>query len=60
MQHIRLVDAQLTDEIMYSLGHDFDDSYVDSTCYDDGSIVLNDETDISHRKLISEVKEYMF
>lgn len=52
--------AELKEEIMYSLMHDFDDSYVDFTYYDDGSVVLNDGTDIPYRKLISEIRKYTF
>ena len=53
--------SELKEEIMYSLGHDFDASYVDFTYYDDdGSIVLNDGTDIPYRKLISEIRKYTF
>ena len=53
--------SELKEEIMYSLGHDFDDCSVDFTYYDDdGSIVLNDGTDIPYRKLISEIRKYRF
>ena len=53
--------SELKEEIMYSLGHDFDDCCVDFTYYDDdGSVVLNDGTDIPYRKLISEIRKYTF
>ena len=53
--------SELKEEIMYSLGHDFDDCSVDFTYYDDdGSIVLDDGTDIPYRKLISEIRKYRF
>lgn len=52
--------AELKDEIMYSLEHDFDGYDADFTYYDDGSVVLNDGTDISYRKLISKIRKYKF
>lgn len=52
--------AELKEEIIYSLEHEFDDYNVDFTYYDDGSVVLNDGTDISYRKLVSEIRKYKF
>lgn len=51
---------ELKDEIIYSLEHDFQGMDVDFTSYDDGSIVLDDGTDIPYRKLVSEIRKYTF
>lgn len=50
----------LKDEIIYSLDHDFKGMDVDFTSYDDGSVVLDDGTDIPYRKLVSEIRKYTF
>lgn len=52
--------AELKEEIMYSLSHEFKGSDVNFTCCDDGSVVFDDGTDISYRKLVSEIRKYRF